>query len=397
MVDPDKNKTPAISVIVTTYNKERELTLVLEAYRHQTFKDFELIVADDGSGEATKKVIENARSCSDFPIIHSWQEDDGFRAARSRNLAVSKTRGQLLALTDGDCVPLPNYLEVLEKTYKKSCYLAGERYLLRQEEASPIDKTKISAGDSGYLKSLIPERELKRLAKTRRKNRFYRTFRLKIRPTVMTCNFALSKEDLLKINGFDERYVGWGHEDTDLGRRLRSLGIKSANELSEADIIHLWHKTESSFAGRVRDCANASYFDRGFYLSACRKGLKHRDYSDLKTVVKASNPGLQNLAEELLTGQKSSQPELAILVQGKVGNSKSTLTFPKNVEVPVLVLEKGASVSGSLIKKASLILAQEEIDKNLFKSFQGTFELLKGDSLNQEGLQEVHKRLDEII
>ncbi|MDF1660148.1 MAG: glycosyltransferase [Planctomycetota bacterium] len=395
MVDPDKNKTPEISVIVTTYNKERELTLVLEAYRHQSFKDFELIIADDGSGEATKKVIEEARSCSDFPIIHSWQEDDGFRAARSRNLAVSKARGKILALTDGDCVPLPNYLETVKNTYKESCYLAGERYLLRQEEASHIEKGKISEGAGKYLKSLIPEREEKRLSKTRRKNRFYRTFRLKIRPTVMTCNFALSKDDLLKINGFDERYVGWGHEDTDLGRRLRSLGIKSANELSEAKLIHLWHKTEASFAGRVRDCANASYFDRGFYLPTCRKGLKHRDYSDLKISIKASNSELQELGERLLSGQSADKAEIAILLQGK--DAGASLKFPKDVHVPVLVLERGASVPTGLLKKARLILTGEKLDESALKAFQGTVEILESPSLNEEGLKEIRRKLDEII
>lgn len=395
MVDPDKNKTPAISVIVTTYNKERELTLVLEAYRHQSFKDFELIVADDGSGEATKKVIEEARSCSDFPIIHSWQEDDGFRAARSRNLAVSKARGEILALTDGDCVPLPNYLETVKRTYRKSCYLAGERYLLKQEEASHIEKGKISEGAGHYLKSLIPEREEKRLAKTRRKNRFYRTFRLKIRPTVMTCNFALSKEDLLKINGFDERYVGWGHEDTDLGRRLRSLGIKSANELSEAKLIHLWHKTEASFAGRVRDCANASYFDRGFYLPTCRKGLKHRDYNDLKISIKASNPELQKLGEKILSGQSNNKAELAILLQGK--ENHAAMKFPKEVPVPVLVLEKGAAIPTALLKKARLILTGEPLDEAFLKGFKGTVELMESLSLNEEGLERVRRKLDEII
>lgn len=396
MVDPDKNKAPEISVIVTTYNKERELTLVLEAYRHQSFQDFELIVADDGSGEATKKVIEEARSCSDFPIIHSWQEDDGFRAARSRNLAVSKARGKILALTDGDCVPLPDYLETIKRSYKDSCYLAGERYLLTQEEASHIEKDKISSGAGDYLRSLIPERESKRLSKTRKKNRFYRAFRLKIRPTVMTCNFALSKEDLLKINGFDERYVGWGHEDTDLGRRLRSLGVKSANELSEAKLIHLWHKTEASFAGRVRDCANASYFDRGFFLPTCRKGLKHRDYKDLSIAIQASNPELQGTAEEILSGEKNSEElELAILIQGVKGGQ--SLKYPKKVAVPILVIEKGASFSPKLLKTARLILTQEPLSASDLKAFPGQVEVLGGDSLDRAALLELREKLDEII
>ena len=92
-----------VSVIVTTYNKERELSLVLEAYRYQQYQDFEIVVADDGSGPATKEVIEEARGRLKVPVKHSWQEDDGFRAARSRNLAIKQCEGEIIAMTDGDC------------------------------------------------------------------------------------------------------------------------------------------------------------------------------------------------------------------------------------------------------------------------------------------------------
>jgi glycosyltransferase involved in cell wall biosynthesis len=396
MIDLAKNKTPALSVVVTTYNKERELALVLEAYRHQNFQDFELVVADDGSSPETRTIIEKAKARSSFPIIHSWQEDKGFRAARSRNLAVSKCRGKILVLTDGDCIPLPDYLAIVQQSYKESCYLAGERYLLSREEAEPVDNEKIALGAKLYLESLIPDREQKRLRKARRKNRFYRTFRLKIRPTVMTCNFAISKNDLMKINGFDERYVGWGHEDTDLGRRLRSAGIKSANELSKGRVLHLWHKTESSFAGRVRDCANASYFNRGFYLSRCRNGLKHRKYNDLNIYVECSNLKIQKQAEESLSGQnKPKEAEIAVLLHGK--EKKSAMSFPKGIEVPILVLEKGSPLPWKLIKKTGLILTQEELCSDALKGFDGAVEKLQSTAFNQEAFEEIRQKIDEIL
>lgn len=389
---PDKS--PAISVIVTTYNKERELELVLEGLRHQNFRDFEIIVADDGSGEATKAVIEDARERTDIPIVHSWQEDKGFRAARSRNLAIAKARAPIVAMIDGDCIPLPDFLEDQLATLKPSTYLAGERYFLSEEEAATLDPKDIRQGSKDFLEALVPEREVKRVGSIRFKNRFYRAFRIKVRPKVMTCNFIATKADLERINGLDERYVGWGHEDTDLGRRLRHIGVKSANELAPGRIIHIWHKTVSSFAGRVRDCANAEYYDRGFFLACCRKGLRERSYEDLRIALGKLSPELQEAAKSLGAQSDSKDPELWIEFQSAQNRAKK---LPK-VDVPILVIAGDApKPSKGAINSAGLILAQEPWKQEDFSGHGGVFANFAGKKLDEEGFEALRAAIDEVV
>jgi len=374
------------SVLVTTYNKERELALVLEGWRHQSEKDFELIVADDGSGPETKAVIEAARRVSDFPIIHSWQEDDGFRAARSRNLAIRKARGKLIIMTDGDCVPFPGFLAQHIAEHRPGRYLAGERYLLSQEEASSVSPEGIA---SGAVFKAVPEGELKRVRTLRLKNRAYKGLRLKERPTVITANFAVARTELERINGFDERYEGWGHEDTDLGRRLRSIGVSAGNPLAGAECLHLWHKTESTFAGRVRDCANAGYFGRGIVLASCRAGLVARDFASLRIAVRSPDAALQEQAEGVLGGGAKEPAELAIvLLPG--GESGAGLSFPK-AEAQVLVLAKGARPRRSLLRSAGLLLGPggQELA-------EGSFELFDAAELGA-ALPKIREILDRMI
>lgn len=383
---------PRISVIVTTYNKERELELVLEAFRHQSFKDFEIIVADDGSGEATRAVIDQARERADHPVLHSWQEDQGFRAARSRNLAIAKARGELVAMVDGDCLPLPNYLDTILETSKHKHYLAGERFFLTEDEAAALKLEDIAKGGEEILKA-VPPREQKRVRKVRRKNRFYRTLRLKVRPKVVTANFVAYRRDLERINGFDERYVGWGHEDTDLGRRLRKVGVPSANALSEALVIHIWHKTESSFAGRVRDCDNADYFNRPFLLSCCREGLLRRSYDDLR--IDCQVPELANMAEikEVFQRNRESFDGLGVEVSVcVVAQGKAPRAFIKNAEVNVLVIERGSQAPSGLLKAAHIVLSQNEEPRRAV-----IFEALEGDQLESASLETARNALDRIL
>lgn len=381
------SESPEISVIVTTYNKERELSLVLEAYRHQSFKDFELIVADDGSGPATREVIERARERSDFPIIHSWQEDEGFRAARSRNLAINKARGRLVALTDGDCIPLPDYLTSQRAAFRESSYLAGERYLTSEEEGAAID---LPGVESGRCFENLPEDQVKRLKVLEVKNWFYRKLRLKERPHVMSCNLALSRADLERINGFDERYVGWGHEDTDLGRRLRRAGIGPTRSLAPGKMIHLWHKAEASFNRRVRDCPNVRYFHRGFFLSACRKGLRERAYEDLKIRVRSTDPELEPRARDQLSGAAvNGEAEIELLLWA--GGSAD---FSPRVEAPILVLDGRSEPPRGLLHQAGMVIAPPGL---LSDDSEDRERHARAVSFDKAGLEDLRAFLDQTL
>ena len=375
-----------VSVIVTTYNKERELSLVLEAYRYQQYQDFEIVVADDGSGPATKEVIEEARGRLKVPVKHSWQEDDGFRAARSRNLAIKQCEGEIIAMTDGDCLPMPDYLSCITTNFASSSYRAGERFFLTEEEAAAVELELMQQSGAEYLKSLVPAREVKRVLKIARKNKWYRLFRLKVRPKVMTCNFVVRKSDLERVNGFDERYVGWGHEDTDLGRRLREAGIRSVESLSPGEMIHLWHKGDESFAGRVRDCPNAVYFDRGFHLKKCRLGLIERGFKDIDIAMSGAIP--EFLKSEY--GQKKGA-EVELLWSSGAGDR-----FSSGAEIQIYLIDSIEKVSKSAISKADVVFARSDLRDQLESKLKKS-EWLDFDCRTEKGFESLQDRLLALI
>ncbi len=288
---------PAVSVLVTTYNKPRDLERVLEGFRGQTDRDLELLVCDDGSGPETAALVQRFAAGAPFPVEHVWQEDLGFRAARSRNNGGRAARGDLLVFADGDCVPFPDLVARHRAAARPGTFLAGERYLLEPEEA---DRVTVEAIRDGSAFAAAPAREVRRVASIARKDVFYRLTRLKPdRPRLMTANCSVARVDLRAVNGLDERYEGWGQEDEDLRRRLVARGRRCGSVVGAANALHLWHKADPTFLGKRRMSPNWAYYERGFQLSRCRRGLVARALDDLAGRVTApagSGPGLAERA-----------------------------------------------------------------------------------------------------
>lgn len=263
------------SVIVSTYNKPRHLRLVLEGLLHQTVDDdqFEVIVADDGSGEETRAVVDEVRAQAAFRLEHVWQEDLGFRAARVRNLGVHASRGDQLIFLDGDCIPFPEFLEAHRTRFREDSIEAGDRLFLDRE---PSDALTIDDVTSGRFRTILPRSEYRSLYWRAFKDLVYTATRLKVRPKVVTANLAVPRQGFIEINGLDERFVGWGHEDEDLRRRFARRGYTVRSAAATAFVCHLWHRQVDSFHGKVKYGDNVPYFKRGFYLSRCRVGLETR-------------------------------------------------------------------------------------------------------------------------
>ncbi|MGE0710402.1 MAG: glycosyltransferase [Planctomycetota bacterium] len=270
---------PALSVIVTTYNKPRDLVRALEGFRGQTFRSFELLVCDDGSGPETREVVQRYAAGVDFPVRHLWQEDTGFRAAASRNNGVRAARGETLVFSDGDCVPLPDFLQRHLDARDAGAFQAGERWLLSQEEA---DLVTVDAIASGAAFRAPPAREVKRVKRIRRNDAFYWLTGLKPeRPRLMTCNCSAPRARVEAINGLDERYEGWGMEDEDLRRRLVMQGARPRSVIGVANCLHLWHPADDTFLGKRKQSPNWRYYARGFQLSRCRRGLRERPLAEV--------------------------------------------------------------------------------------------------------------------
>lgn len=234
-----------ISVVVSTYNWPEGLNLALKSLSLQTDSNFEIVVADDGSGPETARVVDEWRRKSSVRIIHSWQEDKGFRLARSRNAAVTRCSGGYLVFMDGDCIVRRDFVASHRRLAERRSVLAGQRILV----AKHFSQVCLNSGDLTWCESLSKLRDLGRIRAVNRWQPavslplgFLRTIRPNRWQLLRGCNWSLYREDFLAVGGQDEAFEGWGYEDSDMAIRLICSGcsIKWAGFTSPC--FHLWHK-----------------------------------------------------------------------------------------------------------------------------------------------------------
>jgi len=229
-----------IALIITTYNNIDTLRMTLRTAFSQTVPPTEIIVADDGSGPATGGLVKQMRKETDIPVYHCWQEDDGFRPARCRNLAMARSMAEYCILVDGDIMLDKHFIQDHMHYATPGFFVQGSRVILSQIATEKIifsgDIQVSFFGDNvGNRKNCIRSRILSRLFSTRNS-------RL---GGIKTCNFAFWKKDALKVNGFNEDFIGWGHEDTEFAARLLNIGIRRQNVKFNALAFHLYHPSQS--------------------------------------------------------------------------------------------------------------------------------------------------------
>jgi glycosyltransferase involved in cell wall biosynthesis len=233
-----------IAVIVTTYNRPDALAAVLAGYHEQSESAFELIVADDGSTGDTRRVVDEFKARAEFPVSHVWHEDQGFRAAAIRNRALATTHADYIIFSDGDCVPAPRFVARHRQLAERGWFVAGNRVLLSARftdrvlrDGLPIHRRVLGSWLIAWAKRdinrwlplvTIPERAFRKSAPQRWEG-------------VKTCNLAAWRDDLMRVNGLDETYSGWGLEDSDLVIRLLHAGVKHKSARFAAPVFHLWH------------------------------------------------------------------------------------------------------------------------------------------------------------
>lgn len=233
-----------ISVIITTYNRPDALAAVVEACFVQDNKNFEIIIADDGSTHNTKDCIEKLRARSPVPLFHVWQPDDGFRAAAVRNKGTLAASGDYIVFLDGDCIPQKNFISQHHKLARRGYLVSGSRVLLSRELTNRILAEKIDLHTIGWLQKL----------KHRLAGDFNKFLQLVITwpdlgreskrfswRRIKSCNLGVWRTDLDLVNGFDESFLGWGHEDSDLVVRLFNAGVMRKDGAFSTEVYHLWH------------------------------------------------------------------------------------------------------------------------------------------------------------
>ncbi|MCK7596384.1 glycosyltransferase family 2 protein [Microbulbifer sp. CAU 1566] len=233
-----------LSVIMTTYNSPEWLEKVLWGYSCQTEQALEVIVADDGSRSDTAELVARLREETGLDIRHVWQKDDGFRKCRILNKAILEARGDYIVFTDGDCIPRADFLEVHKRRAERGYFLSGSYFKLPMSTSEAITRDDILSGrcfDFQWLR----EHGLKARRKTLKLRATPRWAPLLNRITPTACNLKGSnasawRDDILKVNGFDER-MAWGGLDREFGVRLENAGIKPRHVRFDAVCVHLDH------------------------------------------------------------------------------------------------------------------------------------------------------------
>lgn len=243
-----------ISVILTTYNWPEALELSLRSFMAQTDSNFEVVVADDGSKEPTRLLIEQLRAVSPVPILHAWQEDRGFRAAKARNEAVKLSSGDYLLFVDGDCMVGRDFVAAHRRHAEKGVVIAGQRILISEALASVLLASPSKAESWSWCSSFSAVLKKWRSGGVNKISPLVSGFgiaNLLCRrgwQRLRTCHCSLFKSDFLQVGGFDESFEGWGQEDSDLAIRLINAGVKLKLGYFGAPVFHVWHPTHAKDA-----------------------------------------------------------------------------------------------------------------------------------------------------
>ncbi|SFC37801.1 Glycosyltransferase, GT2 family [Polaromonas sp. OV174] len=234
-----------ISFIVLTYNRTDALLAVLRSLSQQCDERHEVLIADDGSRADQVQMLFERCPVFKCPVRHIWHPDVGFTAAQARNLAASLASGDYLVFLDGDCVPGKNFVAQHSGLAETGCFVNGSRVLLSERLTTQVLDGTIDLptrpvsfwlgarlrGDCNKLLHLLTWP--------------WRLFRVKQGfqwHGIRSCNFAVWQLDFFKVNGFDETFQGWGHEDADLVLRLSHLGVLRKNGFMATEVFHLWHR-----------------------------------------------------------------------------------------------------------------------------------------------------------
>lgn len=229
------------SLLISTYNWPEALRQCLQSIEKQIELPDEIIICDDGSGPETKKTIDEFRPRIKSPIIHVWHEDEGFQLAKIRNKGIASARSDYIIQIDGDLILDKNFIKDHKLFSRSNCFVTGSRVLLseattgqilmNQNRSSSLRSYKERNWSNG-LRAPILRDFLANKYKTKGKHKYY----------VKGCNMAFWKKDLQLVNGYNEAFIGWGREDSEIAIRLINAGIRKRFIKFGGICYHLYHK-----------------------------------------------------------------------------------------------------------------------------------------------------------
>jgi glycosyltransferase involved in cell wall biosynthesis len=273
-----------LSVIVSTYNNPRALSLVLAGLARQSVQDFELLIADDGSGPETQALIDDFARGARFPVCRVWHPDAGFRKCTILNQAVLAARGSYLIFFDGDCIAPAHTIAAHLHLAQPSRYLAGGKVLLSQRLTDRLTLAAVQRGDFERIWFWWRDVEKRRRLIISRVPglRFLFDRNVKRPPGWRGENSSTFADNVHRVAGFDERFT-YGLEDADFGHRLEATGVIGYSLRYTAPVFHLehprpWARPEMIEANRALYHAN-----RALRMTATPYGLRRTPASGLPT------------------------------------------------------------------------------------------------------------------
>ena len=351
-----------IALIVSTYQKPWHLVRVLKSITLQqgTRGLFEVVITDDGSTDETHRIVEEFARSVHFSVSLTTHKHTTFQLARCRNEGVVVSRAPYLLFLDGDCVLPPDHVQMHLQHRQPGRAMCGYCARLDKAASQRFDSDAIQSAE--YTRWVSPA-QAGALAKRDRKARFYRLIRHPTKPRLTGGNCGIWRSDLETVNGFDENFEGWGGEDTDMGLRLRRVGVQIESILRWTHTYHLWHIPDITAPRRIRDGVNQPYFNRGFRFTRCMNGLVKR-VPERAAFVVVGRPDRPEQADMFLrdyglsvstrVGSPTHAREIELLFLPGDGR------FSGRAECNVLVVFEDCSRAKYLARRAHVLVADTE-------------------------------------
>ena len=280
-----------ISVIVPVYNRLEHFRALFLCLLRQKKQADELIITDDGSSQKVLDFISDLIPKAQFKVKHIYQEDKGFRKTRALNNAVRNATGDLLIFCDQDLIFGEEYIETIANNIKNNIFLMGRAHHTTEDEKNIILSDIENINSYNEIIKKLPAKYIEtidKMLKEDRKRRIIKTFKLAKRGIrLVGMSYALMREAYLKVNGYDENYVGWGQEDDDFGNRLTVAGINGKELITQNIQLHLWHYSDPT---KIHSANEEYYYKRKEKIFSkkdffCKKGYeasKDRDDVTIK-------------------------------------------------------------------------------------------------------------------
>ena len=267
---------PEVALIVSTYKRHYHLRRCLLAIPLQVGVNhrMEVVVTDDGSSDLTLDVVREFASSVNFPVRYTTHPHSGFQLARCRNEGVLSTTAPYLIFLDGDLLIPADFVAMHLKHRLPATAVVGDSCWLDENTSQQITESEVFAGDYARW---VSESERRRIRRKAWRAALYCRFRIPNRPRMKGGNVALWRDDFQRINGYDQDFVGWGLEDTDLQKRLGQCGVRFQSSISWTATYHMSHTRDPSYVPKAKGTKNETMLMQKVRPLVCRNGLAQKN------------------------------------------------------------------------------------------------------------------------